>query len=99
MTVASRFISALALLLIGRGALAADVVGKVTRSGKPQPGIELTIVSKAPGSKPQRTLTDKGGNYELTGLPTGEYVLTCRDRKQPRSVLVTAGSTRVDWND
>jgi hypothetical protein len=99
MAAASRFISALALLLVGTGTLAADVVGKVTRSGKPEPGIELTIVSTAPGSKPQRTLTDKGGNYEFTGLLTGEYVMTCRDRKQPRSVLVTAGTTRVDWRD
>ncbi|MBS1135932.1 MAG: Carboxypeptidase regulatory-like domain [Burkholderiaceae bacterium] len=99
MAVASRFIGALALLLIGTGALAADVIGKVTRNGKPQPGIELMIVSTAPGSKPQRTLTDKGGNYEFTGLPTGEYVLTCSDRKQSQSVLVTAGSKRVDWTD
>jgi Carboxypeptidase regulatory-like domain len=99
MPVASRFIGALVLLLIGTGALAADVVGRVTRNGKAQSGIELTIVSTTPGSKPQRTLTDKGGNYEFTGLSTGEYVLTCSDRKQPQSVLVTAGSKRVDWKD
>jgi hypothetical protein len=84
MAVLVRFGCAVVLLACGSSALAADLIGKVTRNGKPQSGAQVSVESRTKGSKPLTTTTDTAGNYVFSGLTLGTYVLTCNGKTRGR---------------
>jgi hypothetical protein len=52
------------------------ISGRITEQGsdRPLPGA-LVILGGLDGSQKQRTFSDAQGRYELTGIPSGEYIL------------------------
>lgn len=97
MSVLVRLCCALVLFICGSSALAADLIGKVTRNGKPQPNARVSLDAKTKGSEPLTTKTDAAGNYAFPRLATGTYIVTCNDKTMEVDVL--PGVTRVDCKD
>jgi hypothetical protein len=87
----------LIVLACGSSALAADLIGKVTRNGRSQPNAQVSLQSKAKPSEPLTTRTDAAGNYAFSRLATGAYIVTCNDK--PMEVDVLPGVTRADCKD
>ena len=97
MPVLVRLGCALVLLACGSSVLAADLIGKVTRNGKPQSGAPVSVESRTKGSEPLTTMTDTAGNYVFPRLATGRYSVTCNGKTKEVDVL--PGVTRADCTD
>ena len=91
---------ALALSFIFTDSFGADLLGTVTRAGKPQPGQQVRLRPKHPDGTekpiPQAT-TDASGTYLFEDIRPGMYVLKCNEKT--RDVEVRPGARRADCKD
>ena len=95
-------VGAFALVVAGSNALAADLLGTVTRSGRPQVGVEVSLLpasvpsAEADGAKRTAT-TNSAGNYLFQDIRPGNYLLKCNGGE--KRVTVRQGAKRQDCKD
>lgn len=91
---------ALALSFIFTDSFGADLLGTVTRAGKPQAGQQVRLRPKHPDGteKPiPPATTDASGTFLFEGIRPGKYVLDCNEKQ--RDVEVRPGARRADCKD
>lgn len=86
------------ITLVGEGT--AELRGRITAAGKPLAGIQLAIASnqgRARGIGMYQPVTDGDGNYSVSSIPSGNYVIGVLSTTQGRSVHIEAeGVVTVD---
>jgi hypothetical protein len=83
----------LGLLFAAGPALAADVVGVVTRDGKPLPGAEVVLSADGKGFTAR---SDQDGRFLIRNIRPGSYQLNCG--KDTATVSVRDGLNQFNCN-
>jgi hypothetical protein len=74
------------------------ISGRITRNGRPLPGVEVSFAPQSVAQRYARTAADSNGRYEISGIDNGSYAVTVHDAEQgPYSTMYDVkGSANFD---